>query len=64
MSFPFLPAMNHLYPGDVLAVTNDEGETWGTVSSVGLSASASEDGFVDVGYSVTVKQFMETGLYG
>lgn len=64
LSFPFLPQMHHLYPCDVMCITTAEGSDWGTIFSVGLSVSVSQDGFIDVGYTVTVKKFMETGLYG
>ena len=64
LSFPFLPQMHHLYPCDVMCITTDEGSDWGTIFSVGLSVSVSQEGFIDVGYAVTVKKFMETGLYG
>lgn len=64
LNFPFLPEMHHLYPCDILCVTNESGEDWGTIFSVSINVSVSDEGFIDVGYAVVVKQFMETGLYG
>lgn len=64
LSFPFLPQMNHLYPADTLCITTDSGQDWGIINSVSVGVSVSNEGFIDVGYSVGVTKFMETGLYG
>lgn len=64
LSFPFLPPITHIYPCDTLAVTTSSGSSeWGTITSVGLDVSVSDTGVVDVGYAVSVKRFMEAGLY-
>lgn len=63
LSFPFLEPIHHLYPSDVLAITNEQGGSdWGTITNVDLNASVSDD-LVKVAYAVSVKKFMETSLY-
>ncbi|MEG1728749.1 MAG: hypothetical protein RR280_04320 [Bacteroidaceae bacterium] len=62
LTFPFLPAINHVYPCDTLSITTDDGSDWGTITNVSLSATTSEDAVV-VEYAVSVRKFMETMLH-
>lgn len=63
MSFPFLPLISHVYPCDTLAITTEDGgSSWGTITNVGITASVDKD-TLNIGYSVSVKKFMETSMY-